>query len=114
MSEPRPVRVWDILLSVVLVLAMFAATATALMIGIFLPMASDGCGQDCNIGQIEVGFILALALPIVVALAATVITVIRLVKRRLAYWVPLAGIGGVVLGFLIGAALVMTAIPGFI
>lgn len=113
MPELRPVRVWDIVLSAVLVLALLAATLTALSIGIFLPMASDGCGQGCNIGQIEVGFILALALPIVSALAAIVITVVFLVKRRLAFWVPLAGIGGVLVGLLIGAALVMTAIPNF-
>ena len=113
MPEPRPVRVWDILVSILLVLALFAAAATALLFAAFLPMTAHGCGQDCNIGQIEFWFILALALPVVAAVAATVITIIRLVQRRLAYWVPLAGIGGVVLGLLIGAAVIIGAIPNF-
>ncbi len=113
MPNTRTTRVWDIVLSIVFILVLLAATVAALMVAIFLPMAADGCGDGCTMVQIQIGFILALAVPVVCALIAIVVTIMFMVKRRAAFWVPLAGVGGVILGLLLGSALVMTAIPGF-
>ncbi|GAA3868920.1 hypothetical protein GCM10022381_10310 [Leifsonia kafniensis] len=113
MPHTRSVRVWDIVLSIVLMLAMFAVAAFALIFALFLPMVSDGCGIDCNVDQIQVGFMLALLLPPLLITAATVTTIVLLVKRRLAYWVPLAGIGAVVVSGVAGSAIAMLAVPSF-
>lgn len=113
MQNTRPLIVWDLVLSIVLVLALLGATVVAAMIALFIPMVSDGCGEGCSITQIEVGTVLALALPLIASIAAIVVTIVFLVKRRLAFWVPLAGIGLVGISVVAGALIAMTAVPGF-
>lgn len=113
MPQTRPTRTWDLVLSIVLLIGVVALAGVALIYAIFIPTASAGCGGDCNLTQFETGFALSLALPVLVTIATLVVTIVRLVKRRLAFWVPLAGAAGVGLGVFIGAAVAFTAIPNF-
>lgn len=88
----RPVRVWDLILTIILVVGAVVLAALASFMGVFLAMASDPCGAvDCNFDLITAGFLLGTIGPWV-ALALTVAgAVVLLVLRRLAFWVPVVG-----------------------
>jgi hypothetical protein len=72
-------------------------------------MASDSCGvRECDTELIATGMMVAVGLPWVVLVAVVAVAVVVLVRRRLAFWVPLVGgvliVGSLVLGWIIAAA----------
>lgn len=108
----RPVRRTDMIASIVLVLVAVLADAIVTSTAALLAMMSDGCDSSCNFTAIEGGYFFALAVPTVVTLVGIFITILRVVKRRIAFWVPLATIGAQVLAIVIGAAIMVLGLPG--
>ncbi len=107
----RPVRVWDIVLTAVLLilLGIFAAVASSL--GLFLAMASDGCfGDSCAEGLLTFGVWFAVISPWVTLLLAIAAAVWLLIVRRLAFWVPLAAAALTVVTFFAALAMVGVAV----
>ncbi|WP_219812463.1 MULTISPECIES: DUF6264 family protein [unclassified Rathayibacter] len=90
----RPVRVWDLVLTIVLILVASAVTLLLSFFGLFFAMASDSCGGSnaCDIGLIEGGMVLAAGGVWVPFVAALVVSIVLLVRRRIAFWVPVAGL----------------------
>lgn len=89
-----PRRIWDLALTIVLILAAAAATLGLSFVGLFFGLAGDACmgSNVCRPGWIEAGVLLAgfgVWLPF---LAALIVAVVRLVRRRLAFWVPVVGL----------------------
>lgn len=111
MQNTRPIVVWDLVLSIVLLLAVLATTAIVLMFGLMGAMMASACGPGCDLEQFGVGFALSLTLPVLCALATVIVTIVFLVKRRRTFWVPLAGIGLVVIAWLSGTAVLAASMP---
>ncbi len=113
-SDARPRRTWDLVLSIVLLV--LAAGLGLLMFALapFLVMASDSCGAStvCDSGQIAAGFLVAWIGPVAVVVAGIVATIVLLVLRRLAFWIPLASSALAIGIFLIGAAIVIGGVEG--
>lgn len=87
-------RVWDLVLTIVLLLGTGCCTLLLSYFGLFFAMASDACmgGNDCDADLIGWGVLVAAGgvwLPFVVAV---VVSVVLLVVRRIAFWVPIAGL----------------------
>ncbi|MFD1491560.1 MULTISPECIES: DUF6264 family protein [Microbacterium] len=107
----RPVRVWDIVLTVVLLILLAIFAALASYFGLFLAMASDGCFDDnCNDGLLTFGVWFAAISPWVTLLLGLVGAVILLVVRRVAFWVPLVSAALMVLTFFVAVAIVGAAV----
>ncbi|MBO0984980.1 DUF6264 family protein [Rathayibacter sp. SD072] len=89
----RPVRVWDLVLTIVLLAGEFLLTALLSYFGLFLAMASDACmgGNDCDSGLIGGGVLVAAGGVWIGMLVALVVSIVLLVLRRIAFWVPIAG-----------------------
>jgi hypothetical protein len=97
----RRVRAWDVVLTIVLLvlIAPFAYLMSAA--SLFFGMAGDFCSEaTCNFGLMNVAFQIGLIGPWVVVLAALAFSVVRLVLRRRAFWVPLAGAAAIVVVWL--------------
>lgn len=109
--RPEPVRrssrTWDIVLTIVfLVLSPLAALAASYA-GLFLAFAADACGsQNCNTDLMNLGLWSAVIAPWVVFLIAVVVAIVLLVTRRLAFWVPLAGMALMTALWFVSAAIV--------
>ena len=81
-------------------------------IGMFSAIASDGCYDNaCNETVMEAGYYTALLAPWAVAVLAIVFTVIRLVRRKIAFWIPLVGMAGAIGALLLGLGLVSASLP---
>lgn len=109
----RPRRVWDIVVSCVLLAGDVVLALMMSFFGFFLAMASDPCGaMDCNTGLIGIGVLTAVILPWVVLIAAVVVSIVLLVRRRLAFWVPLVAAALIVSSWFVGAAIATAGVPG--
>ena len=110
----RPRRTWDLVLSIVLLVLSLGLGLVLFTIAPFLVMASDSCGAStvCDSGQIGAGFLVAWIGPAVVILLGIVATIVLLVVRRLAFWVPLAASLLAVGVFVLGAAIVVGGVEG--
>lgn len=113
-APPKPpVRVWDIVVTVILLVGLGFLAMTASFYGLFLGMVSDGCGSgsNCNFDIIGMGVIVAVVLPWVVLLAAVIVAIIRLVRRKLAFWIPLAAAPLIVGPWFLGAWIATAGLP---
>ncbi|WP_347346735.1 DUF6264 family protein [Microbacterium sp.] len=107
-----PARVWDIVLTSVLLLLLVCLTAIVSYFGFFLAMASDPCGAvECDEGLIGIGMLTAVVLPWLVFVAVLVVSIMRLVRRRLGFWLPLAAVPLVVGSWFVGAAIASAGVP---
>jgi hypothetical protein len=108
----RAIRVWDIVLTVLLLLAVAGVTLIVSIFGLYLSMAADACGvRDCDTDLIAVGMLLAAVIPWIVLAVTVVASIVLLILRRLAFWVPIAGGVLVVVAFFIGGGLATAGVP---
>lgn len=110
----RPVVVWDLVTTIVLLVLAAVVGAVLTFAAFFLVFASDPCGAStvCDTGRMGAGFFIALLGPAAITLVTVIVAVVLLILRRRAFWVPIVGIllaAGVWIG---GAALVVSGVPG--
>ena len=110
----RPRRTWDLVVSILLLVLALGVGLVLFTIAPFLVMASDSCGAStvCDTGQIGSGFLLAWIGPAVVIVIGIVATIILLIVRRLAFWVPLVASLLAIGVFALGAAIVIGGVEG--
>ena len=108
-----PVKVLDLVITIVLLVADAVLATLASFMGIFLVMASDSCGaRDCNVDLITLGWLMGMILPWVMLVATVVVAIVLMVKRRLAFWVPLVGAALIVLSLVAAFMVASAAVPG--
>lgn len=105
--EPaRKVKIWDVALTVVLLVALTLFTLAASFAARIIGMVSDACGPGtCDFGLIHLGVWVALLSPWVLLLLAVALAVVQLVRHRVAFWVPLVAAALMVGMFFVGAAI---------
>jgi hypothetical protein len=107
-ADPRrPRRVWDIVLTSVLLILGALGAGFASVFALFLAMASDGCGAtNCDYTQMNVGIWVAMTSPWAAWVIGLAVAIVLIVKRRLAFWVPLVAAALGAAGWVLGAWLV--------
>ena len=109
----RPLRTWDLVLTIVLLVLAGVLAAIMSFFGFFLAMAGDACGaRDCNSDLIATGLMVAVALPWLVLILVAIVAIVLLVKRRLAFWVPLVGCALIIASWPLGALIASAGVPG--
>ncbi|MBF4160387.1 hypothetical protein [Nocardioides acrostichi] len=90
-APARPARGADIAVTVVFIVLLAGLGLVATFMSLFLGMASDGCFPDdpCDTGRMGVGIAVAFLAPGVAWLATSIWAIVRMVRGRLAFWVPL-------------------------
>jgi Kef-type K+ transport system membrane component KefB len=114
MTNPTVVRVqravWDLVLTIILLVATFVGLVVAGFFDLFLVAFTDYCPEPCHAGQGISAVLVVLICMAAVALAATIFSIYRLVHRRRAWWVALIAllvdIAGAVLAFVLYASIV--------
>ena len=101
----RPVVMWDLILTIVLLVVMIGLALLGSFLSFFLAFASDSCGSGitCDYDRIATGMLVAMVGPLAVGLLVLIAAVVLLVLRRLAFWIPIVGIV-LVIGVFIGVA----------
>lgn len=99
----RGVRLADAIVTIVLIVAGAGAAGIGSVMALFLAFASDACSAPTCALQIEAGMWTAMLLPWVLWLGGVIWGIVRIVRRRLAFWVPLVAAAAGVAGWLLGA-----------
>jgi len=104
---------WDLVITIVLLVLDGVLAAIMSFFGFFLAMAGDSCGaRDCNAAFIAIGLMVAVALPWILLIIVAVASIVLLVKRRIAFWVPLAGAVLIIGSWFVGAMIASAGVPG--
>jgi len=107
----KPLIVWDVIVSVILLLIGAAVSVVITLASLFLAMAGDSCGVvECNYDQIGTGWIITMAAPTALWLATAAVAIVRMVKRRIAWWFVLIGIVVLLAVWGLGVWLVFSAV----
>ncbi|MCF6377083.1 hypothetical protein L2K70_05670 [Nocardioides KLBMP 9356] len=98
--------------TVLLMLGLAVLLLIASFLGLFFAMASDGCVGDvrCNGAQIGAGIVVASGSPWVVYVVALVVVVVRWVRRKRTWWVPLAALVVGALLWVVGGLIAASAV----
>ena len=102
--------VWDIVLTIILLVATFVTLVVSAFFDLFIFAFTDYCPQPCHADQgITTVFAILIGMG-AIALGATIFSIFRLVRRRRAWWIALiglvlVGIGGV-LAFVLYAVII--------
>ena len=100
----------DTVASIVLVLVAVLVNLGISFAGFMLVMMSDSCRDTCDVGALTGGVIIASVAPSVVTVIGIIVTIVLVVRRRLAFWVPIATVGAQVIALAIGALIVFGSI----
>lgn len=109
----RPVIMWDLVLTIVLLVVMIGVVLLASFLSFLLAFASDGCGlRTCDYDRMGAGMLIAMIGPLAVGLLALIGGVVMLVLRRIAFWIPIVGIVLAIGVYILGAAVTISGVPG--
>lgn len=104
-------QVADLIVSIILIIIGVVGFAFLGFLTLFLSMMSDGCyANQCNTGLMSVGWLIALAVPPAVFIGAIIWTIIRLARRKTAWWITLTGAFLAVLVWAAGAGLMQAGL----
>lgn len=113
-SKPQSPRSWDFLLTTALIFLLLALTGIFVALGVGIGVATLGChdvGAGCNTDVIGLASQAVMYGSPVIALVAIVVSIVFISKRRIAFWVPIAGILIVTGLYLAATYLVGQSIP---
>jgi hypothetical protein len=108
----RTVAVWDLVLTIVLLLLVLLAGGIAGAAGIFLVFLTDSCGSGANCvePQLDNGYFIATVGVWIPAVLAIIASIIVLVLKRRAFWIPIVGIVLIVVTWAVGYTVLTGAI----
>jgi uncharacterized BrkB/YihY/UPF0761 family membrane protein len=114
MTNPTVARVqravWDLVLTIVLLVATFVGLVVSGFFDLFLFAFTDYCPEPCHADQgIGAVFVVLIGMA-VVALAATIFSIFRLVRRRRAWWVALIALVVDIVGAILAFVLYTTIV----
>jgi len=92
-TAPAQRRTWDLVLTITLFVLYLGWSVVCCFAGALLAMAGDSCGASsaCDDGVLASAFLVGSIGPIVLVLPVLIATVIVLVRKRIAFWIPLLG-----------------------
>ena len=103
-QPPRTRRSWDTILTIILVILFAGWAIVCAFAGVTVAFAGDSCGasSQCNTDQIGAALYLGIGGPLVIGLVIVIATIVRMVRKRLSFFVPL-------IGFVLTPAIVLAA-----
>jgi len=114
-TEPRrPPRSWDFILTLVLILVMFLFVGAFALSTLTLSATNLACvdtGETCSDNRVQIGQLISTYAPAAIALIVVIVSVVRLVRRRVAFWVPIVGIVLMSIAFAVGTTIRDIGIP---
>jgi uncharacterized membrane protein (DUF485 family) len=92
-AAPRQRKTWDLVLTIVLLVVYLGWSLLCAFAGALLAMAGDSCGASskCDDGILATAFLVGSFGPIVLALPVLIATIVAIVRKRIAFWIPIVG-----------------------
>lgn len=114
-AEPQtPPRTWDFLLALLLTIIMAALTVVLFFATLSGGIFNAGCSNpaaNCNLDLITIGHQICLWGPGVAAIVTIVWSFVRVLRRKVGFWVALIGLGLMFGLFFLGRLLIDLGVP---
>ena len=107
-------RSWDFLLTLALIVVMFLFVGAFALSSVTLSATSLACadaGGTCSDNRVQLGQLISTYAPVAIAVVVLIVSIVRLVRRRIAFWVPIVGILLMSIAFAIGTTVRDVGIP---
>lgn len=103
---------WDVAATIVILCLLALGGLASSFLGLMLVFASDSCGvtSECSTGQIVLGVAVAAIAPWIAILGMGTWSIVRLVRKRTAWWVAMLAIPVWALVFALGVVLTFSAV----
>ncbi|WP_143695977.1 hypothetical protein [Williamsia sp. 1138] len=85
-------QVVDVVMTVVLLVVHGLAFMVSAYISLFFAMATDSCYGECDTAPLTAAFVVTDGGGLLTLALAIIVSIVLLVRRCLAFWVPLVGI----------------------
>ncbi|ORM26955.1 hypothetical protein [Williamsia sp. 1135] len=103
-------QVVDIVMTVVMLVVQGLAFLISVYISFFFGMATDSCSGECNTAPLDAAFVVTDGGGLATLALAIIVSIVLLVRRRLAFWVPLVGIAIQIALVIVGAHLASSVV----
>jgi hypothetical protein len=103
-----PPRTADFLFTVLFIVIEVALVVLLFIAALAVSLTNLGCSTSvdgCDPTRVQVGQLLATWGPPVIALATAVIAIVRVLRLKVSFWIPLVGAAGMVGVFVLGRAI---------
>lgn len=91
-APPPRSRPADVTITIVLIVVLALLGLLSLTLGLFFVMASDGCSDEACTNRVALGVLVIELAPIVAWVPTTAWAIVRMMRRKVAFWVPLLAI----------------------
>lgn len=92
-AAPRQRKTWDLVLTIVLLVVYLGWSLLCAFAGALLAMAGDSCGASstCDYDVLATAFLVGSFGPVALALPVLIVAIVLVVRKRIAFWVPIVG-----------------------
>lgn len=114
-AEPKaPPRTWDFLLVVTLTILMLILVVVLFFVSLSGGIFNAGCSNasaGCNVDLVTIGHQLCLWAPVVIAVTSIAWSIVRVLRRKVGFWVALLGLALMFGLFFFGQFLIDLGVP---
>jgi hypothetical protein len=117
MSETEPQkspRTWDFLLTVLLIIITLVLAVALAVSALGLGVITQACSSptaNCNADRVQLGQLICTYVPPALALISIVWSIVRVLRRKIAFIIAVIGLALMSGAFLVGRALLDSGIP---
>lgn len=90
--------VWDVVLTVILLVASFGVLLVSAFFDLFAIAFTDYCPEPCQAGTGIAALFTVWSCSAILALVGAIVSIVRLTRRRRAWWVALIALALVIIG----------------
>jgi hypothetical protein len=103
-----PPRTADFLLTVLFIIIEVALVVILFLAALAVSLTNLGCAtsvEGCDPGRVQFGQLLATWGPPVIAVTTAIIAIVRVLRLKISFWIPLVGAAAMVGVFVLGRAI---------
>jgi uncharacterized BrkB/YihY/UPF0761 family membrane protein len=113
-QSPKPPRTWDFLLTLLLIIITLVLAVAFAISAVGLGVTNQACSAEaanCSETRVQVGQLICTYAPIAIALIVIIWSIIRVLRRKIGFWIVAVGIVLMSAAFLVGRLILDSGIP---
>jgi hypothetical protein len=113
-TGPRTPKTWDFLLTLLLIFIMVALSAALTISALGSSVINQACSAaiaNCDESRVRLGQLICTYAPPTIALASIVLSIVRVLRRKIGYAICIIGMAAMTGAFFIGRLILDSGIP---
>jgi hypothetical protein len=114
MTDPKPPKTWDFLVTLLLIFVMVALSAALTISALGSSVTNQACSAaiaNCDESRVRLGQLVCTYGPPAIALASIVVSIVRVLRRKVGFAICIIGMAAMTGAFFIGRLILDSGIP---